>query len=83
MTTLVDWLKGEQRRLKEKDAAFSRRLGISPASWCRLKSGEREPGLAVVQGALRAFPTKADDIVRRVLQFPTGNGSSTKVKEVA
>jgi len=76
MNGLVDWLRRKQEQEQptdRNDAAFARRLGLSGAMWCRLKSGERDPGMRVLQAALAAFPGERDAILSHVSGFPQGN----------
>jgi predicted transcriptional regulator len=83
MTTLVEWLEQQQRDLGERDVEFARRLGVTQATWCRLRKRNRQPGLEVVLAAFRAFPSRTDDVLRRVLEFPTSNKTHHTIKDVA
>lgn len=83
MMTLVKWLTERQVECGLNDARFARLIGISHPMWYRLTIGEREPGLRVLQGALRAFPERRDDILRFAVEFPQGNESRPQVQEMA
>lgn len=54
MDALIDALKLKQMR--DTDASFAARLGISRAAWNMIRLGKRKPGAKVLFGILTAFP---------------------------
>ncbi len=40
----------------ETQVAFARRLGVSPSTLSRIRTGEREPGWRFIYALLREFP---------------------------
>lgn len=47
-------------------AEFAQRIGVSESAWNRVRRGERQPGMRMLQGIRRAFP-ETTELVMRVL----------------
>lgn len=79
---LIGWLAERQVEHGERDGLFARRLGVTPATWCRLRQRQRAAGLVVVLGALKAWPARRDEIVACALEFPNINGDESNGTEL-
>jgi transcriptional regulator with XRE-family HTH domain len=47
-------------------AEFAQQIGMSESAWNRVRRGERQPGVRMLQGIRRAFP-ETTELVMRVL----------------
>lgn len=55
-STLVEALRQRQRREKLTDIALAGLLGVNHSTWSRIKSGDRRPGVKVLNAILRLYP---------------------------
>lgn len=55
-TELLSELIARQRREGLSERQFAQRIGVAPATWNEAKTGKRPVGLAIMRGALAAYP---------------------------
>ena len=54
---LINGMKDCQEREKLNHRAFSKRLGIHESLWHGIRNGEQEPGVKVLKGLAKEFPS--------------------------
>lgn len=66
---LIEAIERERNELKLSDRKFSKVLGISPAYWCLLKSGDRRltPNLAVL--FMQKLPELTDAVSTFIMRY--------------
>ena len=47
-------------------AKFAQKIGVSESGWSRVRRGDRQPGMRMLQGIRRAFP-ETTELVMRVI----------------
>jgi len=71
LTELVKEMRACQQGAQLNDDKFSKRLGIHPSLWTCIKNGRRRPGVKVLKGLAREFPSTHHLIMRWLAK---GNG---------
>lgn len=79
-TDLIEAVDRERTKHQMSDRKFSIQvLGISPAYWCRLKSGER----AITLNILRLLMQKLPEVTPAVTIFVMRQGNNGNISKVA
>lgn len=72
---LVEKLKIEQTRRGATDAEFAELLGITRQMWIMIKQRQANPGLAVLQGVLRAYPEMKKEVLAYIRDRDKNGGT--------
>lgn len=78
--TYLDRLKKRQGDEGWSDREMARQVGVSPATWTRIKRGERGMGIDVLQMAMRRFPEYDTDALL-FLRSDVSNCNTSVVRE--
>jgi len=54
--SLIEGLITLQKNKGLNDIELAKAIGIDNSTWCRIKRGERQPGVRFLNGVLKAFP---------------------------
>jgi hypothetical protein len=74
---LKKWLEARQYQLRESNAQFARRLGVTPQFWGLIRRGEQRVTLRIARAAWRAFPEDRSVICDLALGDPADDSEQS------